>query len=196
MKADPYSLRSRPKPEKTFVFTDPENPGFNASVTLRRYGVMGSTAFEERAGEMYRKHVTGYGPLTEDGEVDRESKAYAAPTPLPPVDGQPVVLTYGTCRVVAAVELAQVQDERYTFVELATMCVSEHIAAEMVSASAWVMPVEPGKKEKDEGNPPGGSTGRSPASALSVLSSTPDPSSETPSSSGASTEGSEASAAS
>ncbi len=195
MKADPYSLRSKRKPEQDFVFADSENPGFEARLRLRRYGVMGATAFEERAGENYRRHVTGSGPVDDDGDIDRESKAFVPPTPLPPVGDQPVLLTYGTCRVVAAVELAQVQDERYTFVELASMCVSEEIAAQMIEASAWVMPREPGR-EKEEGNRSGGSTGRSPDTALSVTSSTPDPSRETQNSSGASTNGLEASAAS
>lgn len=111
-----------------------------ASVTLQRYGVIGSSGFSEAADRMYQKYVTGIGPTDEFGIVDTESKGFVPPTPLPLVGGEPVVLTYGACKVICAVQLAQVQEDSYDFVELAMMCVNDDMAGQLSEAASWVTP--------------------------------------------------------
>lgn len=152
MKADPYSIKRRARPEKVFTFDDGQ--GFECHLNLRRFGVTGSTAIEPRASEMCRKHVTGSGPLKKDGTLDTESPAYVAPEFIGMVDGEPVELTYATCVVVATIELAQTEwedDSRYTFKELALMCASDRVAFQMMEASNWVGPDDP-TEDDGQGN--------------------------------------------
>lgn len=123
-----------------------------ASVTLQRYGVIGSSGYTEEADRMYQKYVTGIGPTDEFGHVDPEAKSFVAPVPLPLVGGEPVSLTYGACKVVCAVRGAQVQEDSYDFVELAMMCVNDEMAGQMSEAASWVVPqVE--KVEKGDTDP-------------------------------------------
>lgn len=153
MKADVLTLKRPSRPVKPFVFTDPYNPGFAAHMTLKRFGMLEATAIEERAAEMYAKHVTGSGPLGDDGMPDPSSALYVGPEALPAIDGEPVVLRRGSCSVIAAVELAQTQEEAYTFAEIACMCACDAVAVQMQEAFAWVLP-ELAKKKEGADSPP------------------------------------------
>lgn len=144
---------------KVFSFRDPVNPDFKPDVELKRFGLMGATAIDERAGEMYRKHVSGYGPVDKDGNLDTEHPAYVPARLVGFADGEPVTLTMSTCRAIVAVELAQTEpreEERYTFAELAMWCVSDHLGMQMLEACNWVAPEEPRNEEVP--NLAGGST--------------------------------------
>lgn len=167
MKADVFSLRAPERPVREFTLTDPANPGVNVVLRLKKYGVMGLTAFESRAQEMFAKYVTGSGPLDKDGNVDTKSTAYQPPKVLPAIDGQAIELSYATCRLLASIEKAQVtdEDESYGFHELAALTVSDGFALGLMECAGWVMPDEPRPLEVTDGDPPVVST---PSPSLTV----------------------------
>lgn len=139
-KADVYGLRRPQKPIKEFTLRQED---WTAVLLLKRQGLMASTAHVERANEMYRKYVTGSGPM-KDGVLDTKAASYVPPRPLPAIDGQPVEITYNTCQVAAAIELAQVaeEDERYTFEEICGMATVDEMAVILLEAYEWVLPQE------------------------------------------------------
>jgi len=159
MKYDSYSLKRAQRPTKVFEFRDPLNPSFTPDIELRRFGLMSAAAIDERAQEMYRKHVTGSGPTDSEGNLNTEAPSYVPPRLVGFVDGEPVSMTYATCRAVAAVELAQTQPDdtqRYTFQEIALWCASDHLGMQILMAANWVAPEEP--KRDEVPNSAGGST--------------------------------------
>jgi len=128
---------------------------------------MSASAIDEKAQEYYRKYVVGSGPYKDNGEIDTESSLYIAPKLVGFVDGEPVILTFATCRAVTAIVLAQTEgreDERYTFEEIAMWCVSDHLGMQIGQAANWVAPEIP-KPGEELPNPTGGSQ---PQSHLSV----------------------------
>lgn len=140
---DPYTLKRKPRAERDFPFFCPFNDrGF--PVRLRRLTNMELVGALEKGAEYETKYITGFG---ERGRDD-----YQEPRPLPAVDGEPVRITSGTCRMLAIVEMAQTQEERYSFEELAAMSTSDAIAEEMMEAADWVQP-----EGRAEGNPQGSS---------------------------------------
>jgi len=135
---------------------------------------MAASAIDEKAGEMYRKYVVGSGPVKENGELDTESSLYIAPKLVGFVDGEPVILTFASCRAITAIVLAQTEGReefRYTFEEIAMWCVSDHLGMQIVQASNWVAPEMP-KTGEELPNPMGGSQPQSLKSASDDLSST------------------------
>lgn len=155
MKANVYALTVPGKQTRDFTFIDPNTPGWEAKLTLRKYGVMGASAFESRANEMHHKYTLGFGPY-KDGKPDPMNKLYQPPTPLTGSGGELLELSYSTCKILAAVELAQVQDEdeRYTFQELAAMTVSDSLAVQICECMEFVLPDEPKGLEVTENGPP------------------------------------------
>ena len=157
--ADPYTLKRKPRPERQFALYCPFNErGF--PVTLRRLTNMELVGALERGAECEAKYLTGYG--------ERGTDSYVEPRPLPAVDGEPIRITAGTCRLLAIVEMAQTQEERYSFEELAAMSTSDAIAQELMEAGDWVQP-----EGRAEGNPQGSSGTESSTTASEGSSPTP-----------------------
>lgn len=139
--ADPYTLKRKPRAERDFPFFCPFNEtGF--PVRLRRLTNMELVGALEKGAEYESKYITGFG--------ERGTDSYQEPRPLPAVDGEAIRITSGTCRMLAILEMAQAQDERYSFEELAAMSTSDAIAEEMMGAADWVQP-----EGRAEGNPQG-----------------------------------------
>lgn len=141
-KSNPWDLRGLARQEaRTFVLSDPKNPGLAFTLTLRKLGPAEQMSSVLTAREYERSYVTGIGPTLADGTIDKSSSEYRPPVMLAPVDGQQVFLTYGTCRTLVAVMDAQdgPEADKYTFEELAAMCVSPHLQAGIVNCYLWAL---------------------------------------------------------
>lgn len=122
----PHALYRPSRPPKTFETVDPAT-GVHLSLRLRYLKGADPLAFMHRAGEYLARHVTGIGEPGKAGYVEPELIG------IGPDRNEWVELTEGTCRVVAAIEMAQVpekEEDRYEFFELVQMLGSStHVAA-------------------------------------------------------------------
>lgn len=154
-------------------------------IELRRIGSMEVMDAASLGAEYYAYYVTGSGPVKQDGprkgDLDEDSPMYCPPVPLPPVDGQAVQISEGTCRLLATIELAQVgpREDRYRFEELVAMSCSNSLAEQLMEASFWVMP------EGGQGNLPSSSGTASSSVQPESFTATPNCSNDTTNSSGA-----------
>jgi hypothetical protein len=156
-KQSPFYL-NRPKATAIdFTFQDRRTNPENAFVfTFRKLTTLDVLSYLERAEEYVKKYITGYG---EEGKT-----GWQPPQPLPPVNGEIVTVSPSTCRILACIEMAQVQPEadRYRFDELAAMTVVPAIGEQMLAAYAAIQPL--GEDEEAE-DPTKGPTDSSSTSA-------------------------------
>lgn len=112
---------------------------FSAVLTLRRLTVIETARAEDQAAEALAKYVTGKGQFRRDGTVDT-SQGFTPPVDIVH-DGEPVLLSKRSCRALTYVTLAQAapEEDLYSFVELAKMCVNDELAAQLTDAFIWIV---------------------------------------------------------
>jgi len=163
-KQSPFFLKRPERKTREFTFSDKRsNPDNEFVLTLRDLTTLDVLSYLESAEEYVKKFVTGYGEAGQAGFVPATS--------LPPIDSEPLTVTPSTCRVLACIEMAQVQPEadRYGFQELAAMTVVPAIQAQMLEAFAVIQPL--GAVEETEESPfaePLGSSSGSPSEGSTV----------------------------
>lgn len=158
---------------------DEHNPDVKIHIGFKRLSVMDSLGMPSATADIITRHITGKleTKVAPDGSA---AQFQHPPEPLPPLDGEPIVLTKSTAGVIAVLMAAQIAPDRLRFgvgewahilsvQKFATelLRVLDGFVAQDVSDASWlheeVSDSDPLAESSEAG--PGSSTGASESSA-------------------------------
>lgn len=130
-----YTLRRGSRVTFTRTLSDPSQ-GLEIPLTLRKLGVMDQVRALDEAEAKIQQYVTGMG--------DPGKPGYVPPALLPPIDGQPVLVSPTTCRVASLVSVAQVvsESDRYSWEEIVSLMAVDTLCAQITALSSEVQEQE------------------------------------------------------
>lgn len=132
---------TRPKPEtRTEELRSSDNPDVSFAITVKRLTATELSGAEYNANGYLFTYITGY-PLLPNGKPDKDNPKYIPPIQLPVIDGQVVQPTEGALRVLARIEVAQRQQDRYSIEDLIGLSVHDEIWLTLQDLDDWLMPV-------------------------------------------------------
>lgn len=94
-----------------FTFVDPAQPELEFKMKLKPLTGLSFVNSMSLANEFTTKYNDGWGPIKEDGTIDREDPAYVPPTPLPPINDENLVVSENAWRIACGIFVSQVCEE-------------------------------------------------------------------------------------
>lgn len=93
---------------------DEHNPDVKIPIGFKRLSIIDTLAMPSATNEIIKKHITGYieTKIAPGGEA---AQFQYPPEPLPPLDGEPVVITKSTASVIAILQAAQIAPDNLRY---------------------------------------------------------------------------------
>jgi len=137
MRESILTLKRPARETKSAVLSCPHNPGATFPINVKQLSFSEFMAAGQKAYAYALRYVLG-SPLKADGTPDTENPKYTPPEPLPPIDGQQVIVTEAAIQMLARVEFAQTGDDRYSIEDLLGLATSDAMCMQLQELDEWI----------------------------------------------------------